>query len=216
MGRVVRVQHTPSGKCSPHASILQVADGQGGKQYLHLRCLEESQQEQPRVELDRTVNLEKIKTHEEKLLEIPFRNVGRENLKMRASYRMERSLEDKLQFKLMEEQMVVLSGAGKRLRATLKLLKEAEFEIEVVLEFTEEGTRERWEEVVRITGNSLIRSQFVADSHGSRIESLSHELLNGTAVSGSILLVNNYHKPCPFKLLELIEVSDYKSYCQRL
>jgi hypothetical protein len=57
-------------------------------------------------------------------LEIPFKNVGKENLKVKMRYRMERALEDKLVFKLLEEQMVVLCGASKKLRASLKLLKE--------------------------------------------------------------------------------------------
>lgn len=60
-------------------------------------------------------------------MEIPFRNVGKENSKVKIRYRMERDLEDKLVFRLLEDQMVVLCGASKKLRASLKLLKEVEF-----------------------------------------------------------------------------------------
>lgn len=73
-----------------------------------------------------------------------------------------------------------------------------------MVECVEEESRSKWEENVRVVGNSLLRSQYVADSHLARIESLSHELLNGCTASGSFTLVNNYHEACPFRLLEIV------------
>lgn len=57
---------------------------------------------------------------------------------------MSKELVEKIQFKILDEQMVVLKDASKNVRVSIKLLKEVDFEIEVILEFTEENTRERW------------------------------------------------------------------------
>jgi hypothetical protein len=61
-----------------------------------------------------------------------------------------------------------------------------------------------------------MRSQFVADSDLNRVDFIHHEMLNGTHYSGSVFLINNYHEQCPYKLLEVVEITDYKSYLDRL
>jgi len=61
-----------------------------------------------------------------------------------------------------------------------------------------------------------MRSQFIADTDFNRVDFLNHEMLNGTHYSGSVFLMNNYHEDCPYKLLEVMEISDYKSYLERL
>jgi len=61
-----------------------------------------------------------------------------------------------------------------------------------------------------------MRSQFIADTDFNRVDFLIHEMLNGTHYSGSVFLMNNYHEDCPYKLLEVMEISDYKSYLERL
>lgn len=49
---------------------------------------------------------------------------------------MGKDLIEKIQFKILDEQMVVLKETSKNVRVSIKLLKEVDFEIEVVLEFT--------------------------------------------------------------------------------
>jgi hypothetical protein len=40
---------------------------------------------------------------------------------------MEPSLDDKIQFKLLDDQMIVLRDTNKKIRASIKLLKEVDF-----------------------------------------------------------------------------------------
>ena len=64
MGKVIKVEHMSStGKCSALSAILQVVDGNGMRQYLHLRCMEDQPQENRKVEIGTLINLEKIRTN---------------------------------------------------------------------------------------------------------------------------------------------------------
>jgi hypothetical protein len=76
MSKNAKLQHIPSGRCNAVPQIVQVVDGNGGRQFLTVRCMEERELEVRRVEINGEINLEKIRPNEERQFDIPFRNVG--------------------------------------------------------------------------------------------------------------------------------------------
>jgi hypothetical protein len=68
------------------------------------------------------LQLERLRVNEERSIEMPVKNLGKENLKMRVKTAIGQ-MEGQMQVKLEESQFVLLGGCQKHIKFSLKLLR---------------------------------------------------------------------------------------------
>jgi hypothetical protein len=213
ISKTVKVKHLSSPYCSAFKERIEVIDGFGNRQETYVSCQQEVIDKKKSIDIVEELTVSELRVNEERRVEIKVKNSSVSNLKIRAN---QVGNSEKVQLKMEENSFILLKNTTKTLKVSIKMLVEAEVQITLQVESIEEESKEVEISFIGVTCNSLLRSQFIVGEDMNKADSAEHEILNGTSVKGSFYLVNNYHQACPFKILEVIEVHDYKQYSQRL